>query len=751
MRVFALGGLAAGAVVVSGATARAQSCTPGWLPGDGIPGVNNTPFASTTWDPDGPGPESELLVLGGMFTFAGEVPAQNIAAWDGQRWRAMSLPQSSFVYSFGRFSGELIAGSSVGAWRWDGQAWQHLGAAGPGQVDTMAEFQGKLYAGGSFSSLATNCRLARWDGVAWEAVPDGPVHTNPAVATTKALLVDGNTLLLGGLFTSIGGGQPIKNIARYDGVSWSAVGAPDALTGTVRALAFYNGEVHAAGQFSVTGGSPADQFFARFDGQSWIGIPGLTTSYASAMVVLGNELIVAGAFGSAAGPSVVRWNGTQFLSTGGSASPINTIAVHDGHLVVAGTIGLIGEGGVYNVARWEGGTQWSALGTGFNAPVTALAEFNGELIAGGSFRRAGRDSVGGVARLTASGWAPIGGAFNSLIDALAAIDGALYVGGSFTLLDGAPITNVARWNGSQWESLGSVALGRDVLALGSFGGELYAAGSFLTSTGPARRVARWTGSSWAQVGAGLGGPNFGEYIYGLTPFGTELVAVGRFNALQTTPGSWSVAHWDGAAWQPFGSGLGVSTNYAGYAAAVYNGVLHVGGMFDSGGANPTLRNIAKWDGSQWLPVGGTANGAVQALAVHDGRLYAGGAFTTIGGVIASRMAAWDGSAWSPVDGGLDGTATVMLPRQGELAVGGQFLQAGGRASSFLARLACEPCYANCDGSTALPVLNVNDFLCFQSRFAAADPYANCDGSSVPPVLNVNDFLCFMGEFAAGCS
>jgi hypothetical protein len=60
------------------------------------------------------------------------------------------------------------------------------------------------------------------------------------------------------------------------------------------------------------------------------------------------------------------------------------------------------------------------------------------------------------------------------------------------------------------------------------------------------------------------------------------------------------------------------------------------------------------------------------------------------------------------------------------------------------------CYANCDGSSAQPVLNVNDFVCFQQRFAAGDPYANCDGSSIPPVLNVNDFVCFQQQFAAGC-
>ncbi|MBL9032771.1 MAG: S8 family serine peptidase [Phycisphaerae bacterium] len=60
------------------------------------------------------------------------------------------------------------------------------------------------------------------------------------------------------------------------------------------------------------------------------------------------------------------------------------------------------------------------------------------------------------------------------------------------------------------------------------------------------------------------------------------------------------------------------------------------------------------------------------------------------------------------------------------------------------------CYANCDGSTTPPILNVNDFICFQNRFAAGDSYANCDGSSTPPVLNVNDFVCFQNLFAAGC-
>jgi hypothetical protein len=61
-----------------------------------------------------------------------------------------------------------------------------------------------------------------------------------------------------------------------------------------------------------------------------------------------------------------------------------------------------------------------------------------------------------------------------------------------------------------------------------------------------------------------------------------------------------------------------------------------------------------------------------------------------------------------------------------------------------------PCYANCDGSTAEPILNVNDFICFQTKYAAGDPGANCDGSTAEPILNVNDFICFQTRFAAGC-
>jgi hypothetical protein len=82
----------------------------------------------------------------------------------------------------------------------------------------------------------------------------------------------------------------------------------------------------------------------------------------------------------------------------------------------------------------------------------------------------------------------------------------------------------------------------------------------------------------------------------------------------------------------------------------------------------------------------------------------------------------------------------------------------GNPSTFRNRLEVQatpggvtPCYVNCDGSTTSPILNVNDFICFQNLYAAGIPTANCDGSTTPPILNVSDFICFQQKYAAGCT
>ena len=109
--------------------------------------------------------------------------------------------------------------------------------------------------------------------------------------------------------------------------------------------------------------------------------------------------------------------------------------------------------------------------------------------------------------------------------------------------------------------------------------------------------------------------------------------------------------------------------------------------------------------------------------------------------------------WYTIDGGggpagggtFTITGTIGQADAGS-GTGGSFACTGG----FWGVSAAAACYANCDGSTTAPVLNVLDFTCFLNRFAAGDGYANCDGSTTAPTLNVLDFTCFLNRFAAGC-
>jgi hypothetical protein len=133
--------------------------------------------------------------------------------------------------------------------------------------------------------------------------------------------------------------------------------------------------------------------------------------------------------------------------------------------------------------------------------------------------------------------------------------------------------------------------------------------------------------------------------------------------------------------------------------------LYVGGT-----AMPEINFIARWEGGHWVTVGGgipTSNApSVFGLGVWQGRLYVAGNFEQVGAQSTHGLAAWT---------------------------------------------SCPACYPNCDHSTTVPVLNVQDFTCFLNAFAGGDTYANCDASTIPPVLNVQDFGCFLNRFSSGCS
>ncbi len=250
-------------------------------------GVDGTVHALATFD-DGSGP---VLVVGGSFATAGGATVNSIAAWTGADWSP-------------------------------------LGAGVDGPVHAMAVFDDgggpALYVGGefNFASGAPAAGFARWDGRRWSGSSGGVAGAAPVV---NAMLVhddgSGPALFVGGRFTWAGG-APAAGIARWDGLEWSAVGG--GIDGTARALAVSDvgdglgAMMHAAGQFGIAGGVDASNV-ARWDGLGWsaVGEAGLVDgangpvhAIASFEGWRGTTLVAGGDF-TLAGPtssrSVARW------------------------------------------------------------------------------------------------------------------------------------------------------------------------------------------------------------------------------------------------------------------------------------------------------------------------------------------------------------------------------------------------------------------------------------------------------------
>jgi hypothetical protein len=169
------------------------------------------------------------------------------------------------------------------------------------------------------------------------------------------------------------------------------------------------------------------------------------------------------------------------------------------------------------------------------------------------------------------------------------------------------------------------------------------------------------------------------------------VAGGAFTTAGGVPAA-RIARWDGSQWQPLGSGLGGIV----HALAVYNGDLYAGGQFLTAGG-VAVNGIARWDGAAWHDVGGGVQAAnyefawVRALLVYNGVLVAGGSFVGAGGYPYSSVATWNGTQWGGLGTGIWNTSFTAEVRalavwNGDLVAGGNFLHAGGTTGArYVAR------------------------------------------------------------------
>ena len=353
----------------------------------------------------------------------------------------------------------------------------------------------------------------------------------PAInGTIQAIAVSGTDIYVGGSFTNAGGHAGVNYLAKWDGFTWSAVGAPYAFNDQVDAIVISGSNIYVGGRFTNVAGTATADYMAKWNGSTWsalgsnvAGTDGALNHWVQAIAVSGADVYVGGFFTDAGGAAtadfVAKWNGAAWSGIGsdgaggGAIAPttdtpspaVFSLAVSGTDLYVGGVFSdVTGIVEADSLAKWNGST-WSALGSGScNTGCGAIA------------------GPAGVYALAVSGT-------------------DLYVGGAFTDVAegvGSPRDNVVKWNGSTWSALGSNgtgdgALGAPVHALAMIGTDLYVGGDFYDAAdiATADRIARWDGAAWNSMGSG--GPDGGAIsgdvnALAASPSGADLYVGGEF-------------------------------------------------------------------------------------------------------------------------------------------------------------------------------------------------------------------------------
>jgi hypothetical protein len=680
---------------------RAQPiCRTQWLPGFGTPNLefwenNVTGRSLLAYDPDGEGPQQELLLLGSFLRRAGGVNTNGaLAEWNGTTWNRVPsnspIPVNPITHENTVFYNGHVYYTSVyyqGVYRVDGTSSTRIGLRTGieyAQIPTftaVAVWNGHLYVAGNFAGIngvPNTTSIARWDGAQWYALGQGvPLGGITTLHGTP------DALLVGGTFTSIGG-VPATYVASWNGTQWSAMPGLTQTTTTeslVNAFAYHNGDIYLCGQVTING---AIARVARWTGSSWQSLYA-STSEVRTLLVFQSSLHAIGQGTSSSLSGVLRWNGVTWiplpdttglnvLSTRGGMATI-----YNGKLVMVGSYILpSNSASALRIAllEWDG-TQWSLVHKGIDGPVHEIEAFGSDVYLAGSFNVAGGNPVRGVTRWDGANFHPVGyGLFgvNTNIDHYAVSDlhmhnGVLYACGSLTFVPGGNSisTGVAPWNGTQWQGPGSSIPqpGGQMWNMTSFGNDLIAVGSNTTlSNTSSRGVYRFNGSTWQGTGnspqttfacASRNGVLYADTWQwtgtgAWTPSGfsqshqaVDLLATDDAVYMLANGGSPStVSRLKDGIVTPLGTlTAALSQNFAIGELAYYRGDLIAGRRFNPLNPGESIAHVARFDGVRWKRLPGEAfqftqgqefQGArVSTVYTHDDVLWIGGTFRTDNG------------------------------------------------------------------------------------------------------------------------
>ncbi|HET9280171.1 MAG TPA: T9SS type A sorting domain-containing protein, partial [Flavitalea sp.] len=312
------------------------------------------------------------LYAGGYFDNAGNIPASNIAKWNGSNWLPVSTGTNGEVLALCVFSGELYAGGSFSIAggipandiaKWNGTTWSSVGSPDCYSIKSLTVYNGELYAAGFFifPGFPDGTSIAKWNGTTWAPVGSG---VEPVINYAECLAVYNGELYVAGAHIGGGGVAQSFSILKWNGLSWSTLITMDAgLTldgalGDILSMTVYNGELYVAGMcFGMMIDSVLTSQIAKWNGTNWSAVG---TGINAGSSPLGGD------------------------SDGSTYTYVKCLAVYNGALYAGGRFSYADTIATTNIAKWDG-NNWSGLQQGVYGHVYALSAFDTSLYVGGWF------------------------------------------------------------------------------------------------------------------------------------------------------------------------------------------------------------------------------------------------------------------------------------------------------------------------------------------------------------------------------
>lgn len=474
---------------------------------------------------------ADKLIAAGSFSSAGGVPASRAAAWNGTAWSSVGGTLPSGVDVVDSVAGTLyIAGagtSGTGQFlrRLDGTTWTDIGAGVSLRARRFFEWDGAVFVAGDAHDPDSSYdieAIRRWNGSSWESgsafepdvIRDVLVHEGRIVAVGLfpgglstsdgatwtaefdwidgpvygAVVHEGNAYFAGD-FRHVQGARA-RNIASFDGERMAAVG--DGLLGEIEGLFSVGDTLYVTGEIKIDAAQPDARLLVAWDGGQWSDVTD-TGSRIDAMVLYRGEVYAGGFLGSVGSviTRVGRLTGASWEQIGVFAPTfgrVESMAVWNDRLVVAGTFTSVDGIAVNGLASWDGET-WTAMDAGIVAGARSLVSHNGDVFA--SMLVDSLDSVGYIARWNGVVWDP---EFGFVVSQFAAANNRLLA----TAISNGRAYLVERFVDGWRPILGSVALDTDV-SCALFGGEVLLGGDAAIGPWQVPYFARWSTSGVPSV------------------------------------------------------------------------------------------------------------------------------------------------------------------------------------------------------------------------------------------------------------